>query len=112
MATVSILKSQTNETDIVAWARDFVVELRGAQSESDRLARPSDPIVEQLKAAGAYRMTVPRALGGLQVDMATWLKTVTELGRGDGGVAWAVTLVTACNWMAASMYPRHVVEEV
>ena len=40
MATVSILKSQTNETDIVAWARDFVVELRGAQSESDRLARP------------------------------------------------------------------------
>lgn len=112
MATASRLKSQTNETDIVAWARDFVVELRGAQSESDRLARPSDPIVEQLKAAGAYRMTVPRALGGLQVDMTTWLKTVTELGRGDGGVAWAVTLVTACNWMAASMYPRHLVEEV
>ena len=55
---------------------------------------------------------MPRALGGLQVDMTTWLKTVTELGRGDGGVAWAVTLVTACNWMAASMYPRHLVEEV
>ena len=33
MATASRLKSQTNETDIVAWARDFVVELRGAQSD-------------------------------------------------------------------------------
>jgi 3-hydroxy-9,10-secoandrosta-1,3,5(10)-triene-9,17-dione monooxygenase len=112
MAPVSTLKSQPGDCDIVAWAREFVPELRGAQGESDRLARPAEAIVEQLKAAGAYSLTVPRAFGGLQADITTWMKTVTELGRGDGGVAWAVTLVTACNWMAASMYPRHVVEEV
>src|SRR5262245_24948614 len=111
MAKVSKLKNQTSEYDLVVWARSFVDELRAAQRESDRLARPAEHIVAQLKAAGAYSMTVPRAFGGLQVDMTTWLKTVTELGRGDGGTAWAVTLITAGNWMAASMYPRHVVEE-
>jgi alkylation response protein AidB-like acyl-CoA dehydrogenase len=65
-----------------------------------------------LKAAGAYSLTVPRAFGGLQADITTWMETVTELGRGDGGVAWAVTLITAGNWMAAGLYPKHVVEEV
>jgi 3-hydroxy-9,10-secoandrosta-1,3,5(10)-triene-9,17-dione monooxygenase len=110
MAMVSRLQIQPN--DVVAWARGFVGELRAAQSESDRLARPPEHIVEKLKAAGVYELTVPRAFGGRQADMMTWMKTVTELGRGDGGVAWAVTLVTACNWMAASMYPKHVAEEV
>ena len=35
-----------------------------------------------------------------------------ELGRGDGGVAWAVTLINACNWMAAGLFPRDVSDEV
>ena len=91
------------ETDIVAWARAFVPELRAAQTESDRLARPPKHLVEKMKRAGIYSLTVPRIYGGLQADISTWLWTVTELGRGDGGVAWAVTLVTACNWMAAGL---------
>ena len=112
MATVGRLKVQNSEYDIVERARGFVDELRAAQSESDRLARPPEHIAEKLKAAGIYSLTVPQAFGGLQADISTWMKTVAELGRGDAGVAWAVTLVTACNWMAAGMYPQHVVEEV
>lgn len=112
MATEGKLKAGTTEHAVVEWARNFVGELRAAQSESDRLARPPEHIVEKMKAAGVYSLTVPRAYGGLQADISTWMKTVTELGRGDAGVAWAVTLVTACNWMIAGMYPKHVVEEV
>lgn len=98
--------------DVVAWARDFVPELRAAQAESDRLGRPPEHVVDKLKRAGVYALTVPRAYGGLQADITTWMRTVTELGRGDGGVAWAVTLVTACNWMAAGLYPKHVADKV
>jgi 3-hydroxy-9,10-secoandrosta-1,3,5(10)-triene-9,17-dione monooxygenase len=98
--------------DVVAWARDFVPELRAAQAESDRLGRPPEHVVDKLKRAGVYSLTVPRAYGGLQADISTWMRTVAELGRGDGGVAWAVTLVTACNWMAAGLYPRHVADKV
>ncbi|MBN9083203.1 MAG: hypothetical protein BGP04_03265 [Rhizobiales bacterium 62-17] len=98
--------------DVVAWARDFVPDLRAAQAESDRLGRPPEHVVDKLKRAGVYALTVPRAYGGLQADISTWMRTVTELGRGDGGVAWAVTLVTACNWMAAGLYPKHVADKV
>ena len=40
------------------------------------------------------------------------METVSQLGRGDAGVAWAVSLVNACNWMAAGLYPKHVSDEV
>jgi len=103
---------ESDASEIVQRARALVDDLRAAQRESDRLAQPPLHIVEKLKDAGLYSLTVPRAFGGLQADITTWMQAVTELGRGDGGVAWAVTLVTACNWMAASMYPKHVVEEV
>ena len=98
--------------NLPAWAREFVPQLRMAQSESDRLARPPQQIVDHLKAAGVYSMTIPKAYGGLQTDVTTWMKTVTEIGRGDGGVAWAVTLVTACNWMASGLFPKHVTDAV
>lgn len=98
--------------DIVGWAKSFVPEMRAAQAESDQLGRPPEHIVEQMKRAGVYSLTVPRAYGGMEADLTTWMRTVTELGRGDGGVAWAVTLVTACNWMVGGLYPKHVVDKV
>ncbi len=102
----------SGDADVVARARGLIGDLRAAQKESDRLARPPEHIVEKLQEAGLYSLTVPRAFGGLQADISTWMKAVTELGRGDGGVAWAVTLVTACNWMVAGLYPKHVAEQV
>lgn len=98
--------------DVVAAVRELIPELRAAQGESDRLARPPRHIVEKLRAAGAYSLTVPKQYGGLQADMATWMKCVTEIGRGDAGVAWAVTLVASCNWAFTSYFPKHVVDEV
>jgi 3-hydroxy-9,10-secoandrosta-1,3,5(10)-triene-9,17-dione monooxygenase len=100
------------ETDLVERARQFVPELREARFEIDRLARPPEELAERMKAAGIYSMTVPREFGGLQTSLDTWRQVVTEIGRGDAGIAWGLTLVTACNWMAANLYPRHVSEEI
>ena len=40
------------------------------------------------------------------------MDVVVELGRGDGSAAWALTIVSAGIWMAATLYPKHVVDEV
>jgi 3-hydroxy-9,10-secoandrosta-1,3,5(10)-triene-9,17-dione monooxygenase len=105
-------QAQSSADDIVSRARSFVPRLREAQAEIDRLARIPDELVEALEQAGLYSLTIPRAYGGGECSVSTWREVVTELGRGDAGAAWAVTLVTACNWMAAGLYPRHVTDEV
>jgi alkylation response protein AidB-like acyl-CoA dehydrogenase len=104
--------AESSARDIVDRARLLAPRLCEAQAEIDRLARIPDELVEELESAGIYSLTIPRAYGGQECSMSAWREVVTELGRGDAGAAWAVTLVTACNWMAAGLYPRHVADEV
>ena len=98
--------------DVVEAARSLVPRLRAAQAETDRLAHAPQDIVDQMQDLGLYSMMVPKAYGGLQTSISTYMKAITEIGRGDAGVAWAVTLVSACQWVAGGLYPRHVADEI
>ncbi len=101
-----------DENDIAGRARSFVPMLRARQAETDRLGKTPDETVNALQAAGLYSMAAPQAYGGLETSVTTWMKAVIELARGDGGVAWAVTLINSCAWLAAGFFPRPVVEEI
>jgi indole-3-acetate monooxygenase len=62
--------------------------LRRCHEEIERDQRLPPALVEQLRAAGFYRMVIPRALGGLQVDPLTYLRVVELLAEGVGSVGW------------------------
>ena len=62
--------------------------LRNYRDEIEREQRLPRGLVEQLRAAGFYRMVIPRALGGLQVDPLTYLRVVEMLAEGVGSVGW------------------------
>ncbi len=64
--------------------------LRRYHDEIEHEQRLSPALVEQLHAAGCYRMVIPRALGGLQVDPLTYLRVVELLAEGAGSVGWNV----------------------
>ncbi|MBP6113001.1 MAG: acyl-CoA dehydrogenase family protein [Sphingobium sp.] len=114
MSVATILKTPAEPVarDVVSAVKALLPDLRAAQPESDRLGRPPAHIVEKLRAAGAYHLTIPKAHGGLEVDMKTWMETIVEIARGDAGVAWAVTLNTSCSWAFANFAPKHIVDEV
>ncbi|HTP78316.1 MAG TPA: acyl-CoA dehydrogenase family protein [Rhizomicrobium sp.] len=109
-AVLNMPKTQTS--DILDRARAIVPRLREGQAESDRLARVPPALVAELEEAGFLSMTTPRAYGGLQSSLTKWMEVNAELGRGDGGVAWAVALVNTGNWTVASVFPRAVADEV
>ncbi|MDR3497851.1 MAG: acyl-CoA dehydrogenase family protein [Parvibaculum sp.] len=98
--------------ELAARAKAFVPRLRDGQAESDRLARVSPALAEELEEAGFLSMTTPRAYGGHQVSLSEWMEVNCELGRGDGGVAWAVALVNTGNWTVAAAFPKAVSDEV
>ena len=62
--------------------------LRTYHEQIEREQRLPPALVEQLHAAGFYRMVIPRALGGLQVDPLTYLRVVELLAEGAGSVGW------------------------
>src|SRR5439155_374891 len=62
--------------------------IRGYHEEIEREQRLPKALVEQLHAAGFYRLVIPRALGGLQADPLTYLRVVELLSEGAGSVGW------------------------
>jgi indole-3-acetate monooxygenase len=62
--------------------------IRGYHGEIEREQRLPKALVEQLHAAGFYRLVRPRELGGLQTDPLTYLRTVELLAEGSGSVGW------------------------
>jgi alkylation response protein AidB-like acyl-CoA dehydrogenase len=58
------------------------------QEEIERAQCLPHALVEQLHAAGFYRLVRPRALGGLQVDPLTFLRVVERVAEGAVAVGW------------------------
>src|SRR5689334_20561569 len=63
-------------------------EIRRYHEQIEREQRIAPPLVEQFRAAGLYRMIIPRSLGGLQVDPLTYLRVVEVLAESAGSVGW------------------------
>src|SRR5438105_11691024 len=61
-------------------------ELRSHRKEIEREQRLPKGLVEQLRAAGFYRMVIPRELGGLEADPLTYLRVVELMAEGCGSV--------------------------
>lgn len=106
------LQDLNREDQLVEWVRAFMPRLREASGDIDQLAQIPDDIAAEFHKAGVYKLTVPKVYGGLEASIDTWRRVVTEIGRGDAGAAWAVTLNTCCNWVAAGFYPRSVTDKV
>jgi len=102
----------TTDVNLVAAATALIPTLRSRSSETDALARLPDSTIADLEKAHLFDMLVPKIYGGLQCSLRTFMDAVVELGRGDGSAAWTVALLSSSTWMAATLYPKHVVDEV
>lgn len=73
---------------VVRAAIEMQPVLRCYAAEIEREQRMPTALVEQLHGAGFYKMVIPRALGGLQLDTLTYLRVVEVLAEGVGSVGW------------------------
>ena len=83
--------SALSATDgLVARARALRPELEAAASETDEKRELPARIVDRLVELGLYRMTLPRAVGGAELDLPTYVEAIEALAMGDGSAAWCV----------------------
>jgi alkylation response protein AidB-like acyl-CoA dehydrogenase len=76
---------------------------RAAETEAGRRLPPD--LVDELRAAGCFRMLLPRSHGGEEVDLVTGMRVLEELARADGSVGWTVGIGCA-GWLDLCHLPR------
>ncbi len=79
--------------------RALVPDLAAQAAESERLRRPTDAAIRMLEETGVFRMMVPRAYGGLELDLDTFLEVGLTLGEADASLAWVACFCIEHNWM-------------
>jgi alkylation response protein AidB-like acyl-CoA dehydrogenase len=64
-----------------------------ARSEEIERGRRLPPdLLEELTAAGCFRMLVPRSHGGAELDLPAEIRVIEELARADGSIGWTVMI--------------------
>lgn len=75
--------------DWVAKARELAPTFAARAAEHDRDASFPFDNFDDLKRAGFFALTVPRAFGGHEASLTTYLRVQEELAAGDGSTALA-----------------------
>jgi alkylation response protein AidB-like acyl-CoA dehydrogenase len=84
----------------------LVPDLAAQAAESERLRRPTDTAIRMLEDSGVFRMMVPRAYGGMELDLDTFLEVGLTLGEADMSLAWVACFCIEHNWMLCQFPER------
>jgi 3-hydroxy-9,10-secoandrosta-1,3,5(10)-triene-9,17-dione monooxygenase len=98
--------------DLVQRARELRPLLIERQADTEERTYYSPEIHQALRAAGLYRIYVPRRYGGHEFDVATFVRVLIELARGCVSSAWCFGLGAAHALQVASSFGERTQAEV
>jgi indole-3-acetate monooxygenase len=67
-------------------------QIEACANESEQARRLPSSLVEALTDAGLFRLWIPRALGGEEVDAITFVEVVEAVSRIDAAIGWCVMI--------------------
>lgn len=79
---------------------DLVPEFRARAGEGERLRTMPADLVGRAKAAGLFRLSLPRSLGGFELDPATTVEIFEEISRADGSAGWTIVIGNSTAFFA------------
>ncbi|MGQ3028546.1 MAG: acyl-CoA dehydrogenase family protein [Ferrovibrionaceae bacterium] len=91
--------------DVVAQARAMAPDIAARSGEIEAARRLPADIARRFAAAGFFRMAVPAAVGGLEVEPATLFRTIEAVGQADASAGWCVTIGATTGVTAAYLAP-------
>src|SRR3712207_2809999 len=82
----------TTASTVLAAVRELSPTIIARAAEIEAARRLPADLLAQLKAAGCFRMFVPRSHGGEQLDLRRGLAVLEALARADGATGWTVMI--------------------
>lgn len=92
-------------------ARKLVPMIRAAADEVEAARELPRPLFEALADAGMFHLAVPRAIGGAEIDLPTYVRVIEEIGKADASTGWIVNQGAIFATYAARM-PHHVARAI
>lgn len=83
--------------ELVDRAEGLVPLLRANAARGEEDLTLAAECVDALRDAGFFRMSVPRRLGGDEVDIRTQTAIIAAIGRGDPSAGWLVSITGAAE---------------
>jgi len=108
MTTIS---PKINSSTLLSQARDLASLIRRHAPDAELNRRVSPEVLSAMREAGLFRMLLPRALGGLEVDPVTCSLVVEEVAAADSAAAWTLQVGNTGAWWSARL-PAEGVEEI
>src|SRR5213083_902445 len=71
-------------------ARKLAPQIRASADEIDRLRELPRALFEAIADAGLFHLAVPRAIGGGEIDLPTYVQVIEELVKADASTGWVV----------------------
>ena len=96
----------TTAADPVARARSLIPLLNAAGPRIDAARELPPDVVDAMHANGLFRLLLPRAFGGEELDPATYIQAVEAIAMGDGSTAWCMNQGSGCSMTAAYLEPE------
>ena len=85
----------------LAAVRELDPKIRAAANEIEQERRLPLYIVREMQRAGVFRMSMPRAWGGSELDLPAQLEVIEALSMADASVGWCAMIGTDGGYMTA-----------
>src|SRR5712691_5475946 len=92
-------------------ARKLVPLIRSCADETEAERELPRPLFDALADAGLFHLALPRALGGSELDLPTYVQVIEEIGKADASTGWVVNQCAIFATYAARM-PRDVARSI
>src|SRR4029079_6959852 len=93
-------------------ARDLQPLLDEHGAEMDRRREVMPEVVDALVQADMLRLLLPKSLGGQEMQLVEYAKTVEALGYADASVAWFINQSNVSSSTSAAAMPHETALEV
>jgi len=79
--------------------------IEGAAAEAEETRRLPAALLSTLHEAGLFRLLLPAAYGGAEVDLLTFFRTIEAVAKRDASTAWCLCQANGCAMSAAYLAP-------
>ena len=77
--------------------------IRASAPETDAQRELPRPLFEAIADAGLFRLGLPRAIGGAELDLPSYIQVIEEIGKSDASTGWVTNQVAIFATYAARM---------